>query len=288
MKHSFLRGRDITVNYYRRIWEMKFFYPGGKQKALTFSYDDGQKYDIKLTEIIRSHGMKGTFNLNSGTLADAPGGKYVCKNDLDDIYKGHEIAIHGVEHRNLLGCSDEEIAIELMVDRQNLEHLTGKPIHGMAYAYGAYDERVIRIAKTLGVHYSRTVNENHHFDVPRNFLAWDATCHHNNDLLKHGKEFLELPEWKELPLMYVWGHSYEFGESDDWSVIEEFTDMMQGKDDIWYATNGEIYDYITAIRRLEFTADGCFVKNPTSTDIWYRTKENAPKKIGAGEFAKII
>lgn len=267
---------------------MKYLYPNGKQKALTFSYDDGQKYDIRLTEILRSHGMKGTFNLNSGTLADTAGGKYVCKKDLDEIYKGHEIAVHGVEHRNLCNITDEEISVEIMVDRQNLEHLTGKPVHGMAYAYGAYDERVIRIIGSLGVHYSRTVNENHYFEVPRNFLAWDATCHHNNGLLKHGKEFLELPEWKELPLMYVWGHSYEFGEPDDWSVIEEFTDMMQGKDDIWYATNGEIYDYITAIRRLEFTADGCFVKNPTSTDIWYRTKENAPKKIGAGEFAKII
>jgi peptidoglycan/xylan/chitin deacetylase (PgdA/CDA1 family) len=266
---------------------MKFLFPGGKHKALTFSYDDGETYDIKLAQILRSHGMKGTFNLNSGTLAETEGGKYVSKYKLAEIYEGHEIAIHGVEHKNLLDMTDEEVAIELMVDRQNLEKLIGKPIHGMAYAFGAFDERIMKIAQTVGVHYSRTVRENHFFDIPRNFLAWDATCHHNNDLINHGKRFLEVPEWRELSLMYVWGHSYEFGIPNDWSVIEEFTDMMQGQDSIWYATNGEIYDYITAMKRLEFTADGCWVKNPTSTEIWYRGKENAPTKIGAGEFVKV-
>ncbi len=100
---------------------MKFLFPGGKHKALTFSYDDGETYDIKLAQILRSHGMKGTFNLNSGTLAETEGGKYVSKYKLAEIYEGHEIAIHGVEHKNLLDMTDEEVAIELMVDRQNLE-----------------------------------------------------------------------------------------------------------------------------------------------------------------------
>ena len=52
---------------------MKFYYPGGKHKALTFSYDDGQIFDIRLAEILRSHGLKGTFNLNSGTLSPSFG-----------------------------------------------------------------------------------------------------------------------------------------------------------------------------------------------------------------------
>ena len=40
-------------------------YPGGKEKALTFSYDDGVRHDLKLIDIFNRFGMKATFNLNS-------------------------------------------------------------------------------------------------------------------------------------------------------------------------------------------------------------------------------
>ncbi|MCR4618210.1 MAG: polysaccharide deacetylase family protein [Lachnospiraceae bacterium] len=266
---------------------MKFLYPEGKQKALTFSYDDGEIFDVKLAEILRSHGMKGTFNLNSSNLSDKDNDRYVNKNKLAEIYKGHEIAVHGVEHQNLCQMTEQEIVLEILPDRQALEKLTGHLVQGMAYAFGAYNDTIIRVLKSLGIHYSRTVNENHYFDLPSNFLAWDATCHHDHDLMKWGEEFLGCPDWKELPLMYVWGHSYEFGRPNDWHIIEEFTDMMQGRDEIWYATNGEIYDYITAIKRLEFGANRNIVYNPTAVDIWCRGKDYKPMVIKGGSTVEI-
>ena len=47
---------------------MRFVYPQGKAKALTFSYDDAQHYDRELVPIFNKYGMKATFHLNSGTL----------------------------------------------------------------------------------------------------------------------------------------------------------------------------------------------------------------------------
>ena len=41
-------------------------YPGGLTKALTFSYDDGVEQDMRLVKLLDDHGVKGTFNLNSG------------------------------------------------------------------------------------------------------------------------------------------------------------------------------------------------------------------------------
>ena len=41
-------------------------FPKGKRKALTLSYDDGVEQDIRLIENMKQHGLKGTFNLNSG------------------------------------------------------------------------------------------------------------------------------------------------------------------------------------------------------------------------------
>ena len=41
------------------------------RKALTFSFDDGNVDDIRLIEILNKYGLKATFNLNSGLLADS-------------------------------------------------------------------------------------------------------------------------------------------------------------------------------------------------------------------------
>ena len=49
-----------------RIITMLF--PEGKKKALTLSYDDGTVLDRRLVEIMNRCGVKGTFNLNAGTL----------------------------------------------------------------------------------------------------------------------------------------------------------------------------------------------------------------------------
>ena len=44
-------------------------YPEFRKKALTLSYDDGVEQDIRLIRNMDQYGIKGTFNLNSGTNA---------------------------------------------------------------------------------------------------------------------------------------------------------------------------------------------------------------------------
>ncbi len=43
-------------------------------------------------------------------------------------------------------------------------------------------------------------------------------------------------------MMYVWGHSYEFTNQNNWELMEDFCKLVGGRDDIWYATNIEIVD----------------------------------------------
>lgn len=253
---------------------MRFVYPQGKRKALTFSYDDGMVFDIRLAELLRSHGMKGTFHLNSGKLGVEDGkDHFVSAEELNQIYEGHEVACHGVEHRNLPTITHQQAVKELEEDRKNLEKLTGGMVQGMSYAFGNYNEEVKQIARSLGIKYSRTVRDTGGFFPPADFMEWHPTCHHDNRLLELGKVFLDVPGYYELPVMYVWGHSFEFGWSDDWSVMESFVEMMTGKDDIWYATNLEICNYITAVRKQEFSADGMTMYNPTAGSVWVSTKE---------------
>ena len=254
---------------------MRFVYPQGKAKALTFSYDDGQVFDRELVEIFNKYGMKGTFHLNSGCLEKAgeEKGVFILDSEVATLYAGHEVAVHGVEHRNLPTLSKHQIIMEIEEDRKALEALTGDFVQGMSYAFGSYSGEIIELIKPLGIKYSRTVNGTNGFFPPADFMAWHPTCHHDGPLEKLGEDFLNVPDYIELPLMYVWGHSFEFGYKKDFSVIEKFCEKMCGKEDIWYATNLEICDYIQAIRSLEFSADGKKVKNPTALSVWMNTAE---------------
>ncbi len=251
---------------------MKYLYAQGKAKALTFSYDDGQEYDRRLVEIFNAHGLKGTFHLNSGTLGGSTGAEdFVKPEEVASLYAGHEVACHGVQHKNLPSLPGQQVMVELAEDRKALENLTGKMVQGLSYAFGNYSQQVKEIAKSVGIKYSRTVNGTGGFFPPTDFLEWHPTCHHDRNLLELGDRFLNSPGYIELPLMYVWGHSFEFGRSKDWSVIEAFAEKMSGKEDIWYATNMEICDYIQAIRSLEFAADSHMVHNPTAISVWMST-----------------
>lgn len=248
---------------------MRFVYPQGKRKALTFSYDDGQDFDRRLAELLRSHGMKGTFHLNSGRLGVR--GKeeaFVGAEEIGEVYSGHEVACHGVQHRNLQTITREQAVLEIQEDRKALEKITGGLVQGMSYAFGNYNREIMDIARSLGIKYSRTVADTKSFFPPKDFMEWHPTCHHFNDLAALGERFIKVPGYYELPVMYVWGHSFEFGRTGDWSVIEEFVEKMAGMEDIWYATNMEICDYVQAVRKQEFSADGMTMHNPTAISVW--------------------
>jgi len=253
---------------------MRFVYPEGKRKALTFSYDDGQSFDRRLAELLRSHGMKGTFHLNSGRLGlHRKDEVYISEEELQEVYAGHEVACHGVEHRNLPILTRQQVILELQEDRKALERITGGLVQGMSYAFGNYNQEIKDIARSLGIKYSRTVQDTKNFFPPSDFMEWHPTCHHDNGLLDLADSFLDLAGFYELPVMYVWGHSFEFGRSRDWTVIEAFVNKMEGRKEIWYATNMEICTYIQAVRQQDFSADGGIIYNPTALSVWVSTRE---------------
>ena len=77
-----------------------------------------------------------------------------------------------------------------------------------------------------------------------------------------------LSDDRRLALLSVWGHSYEFDITETWDEFEEQLSRLGGKDDVWYATNLEIFDYIEAYGRLRWTAAGDVAENPTATDLF--------------------
>ncbi len=281
-------------------------FPEGKHKVLTMSYDDGKFADRRLVAIFNKYGIRGTFNLNSGLIDD---GRRIDPSEWRELYKGHEVATHTVTHPTIDRCPNTQIIEEYLKDRKFLESVMGYPIRGHAYPNGSFSKRVARIMEDMGIRYGRIVGDYYAeeyatrlarqespvdvvgdangFAFPENFMEWKATCHHNHNLLGFGKAFKELKKTQYLYLMYVWGHSYEFDRDDNWDLIESFCKMMSGQDDIWYATNIEIVDYMEAFDRLQFAADLSFVYNPSFQSVWLVADDDRVVEIPGGATVKL-
>ena len=90
-------------------------------------------------------------------------------------------------------------------------------------------------------------------------------------------------------LFYVWGHAYEFDGNDNWQRIEALAEFMaRYADTVWFATNGEIMDYVNAYRRLEYSADGLAIYNPSALDVTIRmARESQGTVLPAGQLTHL-
>ena len=253
-------------------------FPNGLRKALTLSYDDGVEQDVRFMDILDKYGIKCTFNLNSGCWA-AEGTVYptgqihrrLSKSQVEKLYanSNHEVAAHCLTHASLTELSPSEMAWEVLADRKNLEEMFGGLVRGFAYPFGTYSDQVVDALKATGVAYARTVVSTNDFSIPTDWLRLHPTCHHNApNLMELCDRFLADGAPFGSRLFYLWGHSYEFEADNNWQVIEDFCAKMAGHDDIWYATNIEIVDYVNACRSIRASADGRTLHNPTCTDVW--------------------
>lgn len=253
-------------------------FPGGKHKVLTMSFDDGRVEDRRLVQIFNEHGIRGTFNLNAGLHRD----NRVPPQEYPALYSGHEVACHTYLHPTIARCPMEQVVEQVMQDRRELEAIMGGPVRGLAYPNGSYSKEIMALLPALGIRYARVVGGTDDFAMPEDFMAWKSTCHHTHNLLENGRRFVELHKTQYLYMMYVWGHSYEFTDMDNWDLMEQFCALAGGRADTWYATNIEIVDYMEQARRLQFTAAGDVVKNPNFSSVWLEVDGKIIEVPGGG------
>lgn len=255
-------------------------YPGGRRCALTLSYDDAVRQDIRFIGLLDKYGLKSTFHINSSLLTSD---RKVSITELASVYAGHEIAAHGAKHEFLSRIPYQNVIAEVYEDKKRLEDACGRIVRGMSYACGDYSEPIIAALRACGIDYARTVRSVGNLLFPENFLAWHPTCHHNQ-ALPVAESFMKRKN--SGALLYVWGHSYEFDIGDGWEMIEEFCKTVSGDGDIWYATNAEVFDYVTALRSLKLSADNRLIYNPSAATVWF-TDNGREYCVGGGETLRI-
>ena len=259
-------------------------FPGGKAKAVTLSYDDGSKDDIRLLEIINHYSLKCTFNLVGANVENERGlSKQFIKENI--LGKGHEIANHGYSHRAHDSIRPVEGITEVLNSRLTLEREFDMIIRGMAFPDRSVNrfkqpdtyKKIKPYLEDLDIVYARTaVSDSEGFELPEDWYNWNPTAHHKNPkLMEYIDKFISLDvsslyiASRSPKLFYLWGHSFEFEKDKNWELLDEICQKLSQKDDIWYATNIEIYDYTQAYKSLVYSADGKTVYNPTLIDVWF-------------------
>lgn len=281
-------GLETALNTKEVINANHFAFPNGKLKSVVISFDDGPEHDRILLKKLNKANIKGTFHFNSGRLgkkADWLSSElnydvyFVNESEVNTIYYGHEVSGHGANHIGLNSLKDSIINIEVSSDLKKLNNLikytTHEAVQGLAYPFGAYNEKTLDVLKNLGVRYARTTTATKNFELPKgDFLELNPTCH-ISEALAFGSYFTNLKANK-MQLLNIWGHSYEF--HNHWKLADSICDLLGNKKDIWYAKTIEVVDYLNAIKNLEYTNDSVF--NPSkSITVWIKNKDEKFVKL---------
>lgn len=279
-------------------------FPEGKAKAVTFSYDDGAPGDLRTADTLAKAGMKCTFNLNMQEgYENRITAQEVREHMLD---KGHEIAVHGAFHRAPGKHRPIEGIRDVLDCRLAMEKEFGMIVRGMAYPDSGIkiclpetDYETIRgYLKDLDIVYARTLaGDNKEFRLPEDWYAWMPSVHATNpEIFDYIDAFLKLDPIgdsygaaRDSRLFYLWGHTFEFERESfglGWEHLDRICEKLGGHDDIWYATNMEIYNYVEAYKALSFSADSTMVYNPTLIPVWFDINRKV-YVINPGETIKI-
>lgn len=258
-------------------------FPGGKGKTVTLSYDDGCEADLRFSDIITKAGLKCTFNLNSNVIRKGVITDEQIKEKFLD--RGHEIAVHGMLHVAPGMQRPIEGIKEVLNCRLELEERFGRIIRGMAYPdtgilyfeNGNDYDTIKKYLTDLGIVYARSLaGDNNKFRMPTDWHNWIPTVHHSNPaVMDYIDDFLKIDNTvgyvstRSSRLFYMWGHSFEFDGNDNWDLLDRICEKLGGHDDIWYATNIEIYEYVNAYNSLVHSADASMVYNPTLYTVWF-------------------
>ena len=95
-----------------------------KPTIVTTSWDDGDRADFRLAEMLRYKEIRGTFYVPNTPYGERPALSHADLRTLSS--EGFEIGAHSVSHKPLWGLSAEELAKEVSPCKPMLEEILGK------------------------------------------------------------------------------------------------------------------------------------------------------------------
>lgn len=246
------------------------------RRIVTTSWDDGDRLDLKLAELLQSKAIRATFYVPTGSYRK----QALSAADLRVLSSaGFEIGAHGFSHKLLKGLSARELEAEINSCKPTLEDLTGREVRMFCYPCGQYDANAIRAVKAAGYSGARTVRmlaTEHDFDSFRMPTTVQSFPHPRLTYLKNAAKAgkmeglrvclangTRLGNWLELGkklfdsvvekggIWHLYGHSWEIEELGLWKDLGELLDYVGKRSDVTYVPNSKLVPGTAANLRLE-------------------------------------
>lgn len=237
-----------------------------KPTIVTTSWDDGDRADLRLAEMLRSREIKGTFYVPNTPYGGRPALSHADLRTLSS--EGFEIGAHSVSHKLLWGLSAGELAKEVRPCKPMLEDILGTEVRMFCYPCGRYDSNVIRALKGAGYSGARTVRmlatrlEFDPFEMPTtvqiipqpksSYLKNVARARKMEGVKLFLTHMTRLDNWLELGkrlfdsvlqeggMWHLYGHSHEIEKLGLWQELEEMLDYVGKRKGVMYVPNYEL------------------------------------------------
>jgi len=194
---------------------------------------------------------------------------------MQALASSHELGSHTWSHVNAKKCDAKVLRKELLESKRYLEKITGRPVYGMAYPWGAYSPKSAGIVHECGLLFGRTTKEGNLMFPPKDSYTWGVSIYAKGATTTQERLHTKREQtWRRLlsrkPILYaryrtgdwrrlalklfekarrvngVWhlyGHSSDFPDAgpEAEQQLLEVSRHVALKADVWYATNGMLF-----------------------------------------------
>ena len=237
---------------------------------VTTSWDDEDRSGLKVTEILRRYGVRGTFYVPTGRLGRDP---FFSEADLRTVSAaGFEIGAHTVSHAILTDVDDEELQREVGDCKAMLQETLGTEVTMFCYPKGRFNARVVSavaLAGYRGARGTQMLTSSTAFDcfaIPTTVQAYPhrrSNYVHNlirlgafGALVRSVPDLIGFDGWLELGkktvdrvlrqggVWHLYGHPWEIEKLGLWGQLEEMLQYVSNRSGVQYVTNGQLLESV--------------------------------------------
>ena len=122
--------------------------------TVSLTFDDGSVDQMTAHQLLKNHGMVGTFYINSSSIG-SPG--FLTRADLETLRaNGHEIGGHSFNHPSLISLTAGEANRQICTDRNTLL-AWGYAVTSFAYPFSDFNTSVKSTVQSCGYNTARAV-----------------------------------------------------------------------------------------------------------------------------------
>jgi peptidoglycan/xylan/chitin deacetylase (PgdA/CDA1 family) len=200
------------------------------------SWDDGDKYDMKMAKLLDKFGFKGTFFITTENIRE----EQIRAADVRCLSTYHEIGSHTLTHPDLTKITEEVAVNEIFRSKSILENLIDKEVQSFCYPYGRYNPSIVDIVRKAGYRYARTTGRLNVTSLENMYLISPTFAIVPRFLsITTAKAFLSAPLRSLLSVsrleydilsranqgglfFHLWGHSWDVERRNYWDRLADF------------------------------------------------------------------